>query len=186
MDLKQKLKELRPSLSASSITTYASILKNLHRKVFGDDKVIELPDFKRVKAILGELKDTTPNKRKTILSALVVLTDDKHYRDMMLSDIKDYKTEISKQEKSKTQEENWLEPQVLESKLQQLKRDADLLYKKKLLSPFDLQQIQNYIILLLFSGKYFPPRRSKDYTDFRINNIDKKKDNFYLTKMVLH
>ena len=68
MDLKQKLKELRPNLSASSITTYNSILKNLHKRVF--DKELDLNDFNDTESILAYLKDVPANKRKTTLSAL--------------------------------------------------------------------------------------------------------------------
>ena len=42
----------------------------------------------------------------------------------------------------------------------------------------DLQEIQNYIILSLLGGVYVPPRRSKDYTNFKIKNVDKEKDNY--------
>ena len=132
MDLKTVLKDKRPSLSSSSITTYNSILKNLHKKVFGDDQSMELQDYQKEKPILAELSKLPANKRKTILSALVVLTNKHNYREAMLEDIKEYNIEISKQEKSKTQEENWLQPEVLETKLQQLKRNADLLYKKNI------------------------------------------------------
>ena len=59
-----------------------------------------------------------------------------------------------------------------------LKRNAELLYKKKTLTPSDLQQIQNYIIISLLGGIYIPPRRSKDYVDMMIKDIDKQKDNY--------
>ena len=39
----------------------------------------------------------------------------------MLDYIKDYNIEISKQQKTSTQKANWLEPEVLETKLTQLK-----------------------------------------------------------------
>lgn len=178
MDLKSVLKDLRPELSASSITTYSSILRSIHKKVFGADTALSIKNFENAREILKYLEDMPPNKRKTILSALVVLTNDSIYRREMLSDIQEYNKTIAKQEKSKTQKENWLETDVLDTKLQQLKRNADLLYKKKNISPDNLQEIQNYIILLLFSGEYIAPRRSKDYTDFRISDIDKAKDNY--------
>ena len=44
----------------------------------------------------------------------------------------------------------------------------------------DYQTIQNYIILCLLGGVYIPPRRSKDYVDFKIKNIDKSKDNYLI------
>jgi len=178
MDLKSVLKDLRPELSASSITTYSSILRSIHKKVFGADTALSMKNFENAREILKYLEDMPSNKRKTILSALVVLTNDSTYRREMMSDIQEYNKTIAKQEKSKTQKENWLETDVLDTKLQQLKRNADLLYKKKNISPDNLQEIQNYIILLLFSGEYIAPRRSKDYTDFRISDIDKAKDNY--------
>ena len=45
-------------------------------------------------------------------------------------------------------------------------------------TPNDLQQIQSYIIMSLLGGIYIPPRRSKDYVDFVIKDIDKSKDNY--------
>ena len=178
LDLKIILKELRPNLSASSIITYDSILRNLHRKVYGEALTIELKNFNKVKPILEELKNLPGNRRKTILSVLTVLTDNKQYRDAMLDDIKEYNAEISKQKKTASQEENWLEPEDLKRKLALYQKNAELLYKKKNIGPNDLQEIQNFIILMLFSGEHFPPRRSKDYTDFRIDNVNKDKDNY--------
>ena len=48
----------------------------------------------------------------------------------------------------------------------------------------DLQAIQNYIILCLLGGMFIAPRRSLDYTEFVIKDIDKDKDN-YLDKTEL-
>ena len=177
MDLKTKLKELRPNLSASSITTYNSILKNLHKRVF-DKEVLELNDFQDTESILANLKNIPANKRKTILSALTVLTGMPEYREQMLGDIQTYSNEIAKQEKSETQKENWLETDVLMQKLEQLKKNAAVLYRKRALSAKDLQEIQNYILLVLYSGEFIAPRRSKDYVDFKIADIDKEKDNY--------
>ena len=52
------------------------------------------------------------------------------------------------------------------------------MYKKKTLTPSDLQQIQGYIIMSLLGGIFIPPRRRKDYVDFVIKDIDKSKDNY--------
>lgn len=182
-DLKDFIKEKRPNLSASSITTYNSILKNLYKKVFGEGE-IDKKKFDDKDKILEYLKEVPPNKRKTILSALVIITDDKKYRELMLEDIKDYNHEIGKQEKSETQKENWVEGSAVQNLWGNLKNNADLLYKKKHLTPNDLQQIQNYIMLSLLGGMFIAPRRSKDYCDFKIKNVDKAKDN-YLDKATL-
>lgn len=176
-DLKDYIKEKRPTLSASSITTYNSILKNLYKNVFGGEG-IDKSKFDDTTKILAYLKNLPPNKRKTILSSLVIITDDKKYRDQMLEDIKEYNHEISKQEKSETQAENWVNTAEIKTLWENLKRNADLIYKKKHLTTNDLQEIQNYIIISLLGGIFIAPRRSKDFCDFRIKNIDKSKHNF--------
>ena len=181
-DLKELIKEKRPALTASSVTTYNSILKNLYKNVFGGE--IEPKRFEETDKILAHLKEVPPNKRKTILSALVIITDDKKYRDLMLEDIKDYTNEIGKQEKSETQRDNWVEGSQVKSLWENLKRNADLLYKKHHLTPSDLQQIQSFILISLLGGSFIAPRRAKDFCDFKIKDIDEKKDN-YLRKAEL-
>jgi len=183
-DLKEYIKEKRPSLSASSITTYNSILRSLYKKVFGDGE-IDKSKFEETEPILAHLKDLPPNKRKTILSALVIITDDKKYRELMLDDIKDYNHEISKQEKTETQRENWIGMEQVKTLWDALKRNADLIYKKASLTPNDLQTLQSFVILSLAGGIFVPPRRSKDLVDWKIRDIDRSKDN-YLDKNVIH
>jgi len=176
-ELKELIKEKRPNLGDSSIITYNSILKNLYKNVFGAGD-IDPKKFDNTKEILEFLKDLPPNKRKTVLSALVIITDDKKYRELMLDDIKNYNHEIGKQEKSETQKENWVAGADIKLLWEQLKRNSDLLYKKQHLTQSDLQQIQSFIILSLLGGMFIAPRRSKDFCDFKIKNIDKSKDNF--------
>ena len=183
-DLKDYIKEKRPSLSVSSIKTYNSILCSLYKKVFGAGE-IEKSKFEDTDKILEHLRDLPPNKRKTILSALVIITDDKKYRDLMLDDIKDYNHEISKQEKSETQKENWVGMEQIKTLWATLKKNADLLYKKETLTPNDLQAIQSFVLLSLAGGIFVPPRRAKDLVDWKIRNVDKTKDN-YFEKSAIH
>lgn len=176
-DLKDFIEKKRPNLSASSITTYASILKNLFKKVFNTDE-IDIKKFDNTEQILNFLKDVPSSKRKTILSSLVIITDKKAYRDLMLEDVRNYNKEMDKQEKSETQEESWVNSNKVKEVYEELKKTAELLYKKKTLSTSDMQQIQNYIIVSLLGGIYIPPRRSKDFVDFKIKSINKETDNF--------
>jgi integrase len=134
--------------------------------------------FEDTKKVMEYLKDIAPNKRKTTLSALVIITNNKEYRDEMLSDVRSYNADISKQKKTDQQEENWIEKKEIMEIITNYKNNATLLYKKKTLTPSDLQQIQNYIILCVVSGMYISPRRSKDWTDFKIKNINKDNNNF--------
>ena len=175
-ELKDFIKSKRPNLSSSSITTYSSILKNLFKKVFGGE--LDIKKFDNTEEVLGFLKDVPPSKRKTILSSLVIITDKKPYRDLMLEDVRSYNKEIDKQQKSETQEESWINSNQIKELYDELKKTAELLYKKKQLTSNDLQQIQNYIIVSVLGGVYIPPRRSKDFVDFKIKSINKETDNF--------
>ena len=176
--LKEFIHSKRPNLSASSLITYTSILKNLYYRVF-DKQEIDFKRFDETEPILHFLKDIPPNRRKTILSALVIITDKKEYRDLMMEDVRDYNNEILKQEKTPEQKASWVNGKEVKEIWDDLKKNADLLYKKKTLTPFDLQQIQNYIIMSLLGGIFIPPRRSKDFVDFVIKDVDKNKDNYW-------
>lgn len=175
--IKEKIIELRPNLSKQSIATYTSILKNLFIKVFGSEN-IDLSKFNETKKILDHLKTLEPNKRKTVLSALVILTDKKEYREQMLADINKYNEEQHTQEKSEKQNESWVQGVEIKKLLNIFEKEVKLIYKKDNITMSDLQTIQNYIILCLLGGVYIPPRRSKDYVDFKISNIDKNSDNY--------
>ena len=175
--IKTFIAEKRPALSKSSINTYASILKNLYKKVFNNEEY-DLEKFNDTEPVLNHLRDVPPNKRKTILSSLVIITDKKAYRDLMLEDVRNYNKEIDTQTKTDAQKESWIQGGDINTIYGELKKDAEAIYKKKSYTPADLQQIQNYIILSVLGGMYCPPRRSKDFVDFKIKNIDKEKDNY--------
>jgi integrase len=175
--VKEFVKSKKPSLSQSSITTYSSILKNLYKRVFGSND-IDMDKFNQTEKVLEFLKDIPPNKRKTILSSLVIITDKKAYRDLMLEDVRDYNKEIHKQEKTDEQKESWVNTNQVKDILNELKNNSELIYKKKNISVNDLQEIQSFIIMSLLGGLYIPPRRSKDFVDFKIKNINKESDNF--------
>jgi hypothetical protein len=177
MDIKAYIKSKREGLAESSITTYASILKSLYKKVWGDEKM-DFEKFSEYKVILESLKDLPPNKRKTILSALFIITQIPQYRTLMMEDSTAYAKEIAQNKKTETQEENWVEPAEIDAVLAKLEADAKAIYKKTTQTPQDLQEVQNYIIMALLSGKYIPTRRSKDFVDFKIKNINQETDNY--------
>lgn len=175
--LKEHIKKQRPTLSDSSLNTYNSVLKSLYKKAFGDEEM-NFDNFEKSDVILDLLQSIAPNKRKTVMSALVVICKDpKPYRSQMLDDIKEVSANTAKQEKSEAQEENWISQDALRAKFAELGQDAAHTYKKKNISMTDLQKIQDFIIIALFH--LIPPRRAQDYTEFKIKNVDKEKDNWF-------
>ena len=178
MDIKQKLIENKPELSQSSLKAYNSTLTTLHKKAFNNDNY-NLDNFNNTQVINEYLKDKPANKRKVIYSALLALTNNQLYRDKMLSDINTYNAEIETQTKSETQQQNWAEEQTIQSVFSKLSDEAKKIYKKKDKSMGDLQNLQNYIIVALLGGVYIPPRRSMDYVEFKIRNVNPETDNYF-------
>jgi hypothetical protein len=175
-EIKNLIIKKRSHLSPQSVKTYTSILSNLYKNIFGLN--YDESNFDETKKILNYLQGLEPNKRKTILSALVIITDKESYRKQMLEDIGDYNKEQSLQVKNEKQNDSWLSNDEIKFLYNRLEKNFKAIMKKESYSMKDLQEIQNYIIVSLLGGIFIPPRRSKDYVEFKINNIDKEKDNY--------
>lgn len=179
-----KIHKNRPQLSDSSLKTYGSILKSLYKDMYDDvesDDDIDLEKFNDNKKVLSHLKPLEVNKRKTLLSALFVLTENKAYRKQMVDDINKYDIQQQKQEKTEAQKDSWLDTHEIKNIIENLEKHVKLIYKHDALTMQDLQDIQDYVLLCCVSGIYIPPRRSMDFCDFKIKNINKDEDN-YLNK----
>ena len=170
MDVKKILKERRPNLSEGSVKTYNSIIKSIHRDVYGTDVIDNLDNFNNTDLILQSLSDKPASKRKTYLSALVVLTRNEKYLTQMNQDVAEYNREIERQEMTQTQADNWIRKEDIEVVYKKLEKNIKKIYKKPQLTNTDLQDIQNYIIISLLGGIFIAPRRALDYTKFKIKS----------------
>ena len=140
---------------------------------------MDLEKFKECKKFLTYLKDFDGSKRKTYLSALVVLCPEANeYRELMNSDGQAYNAKQKLQNKTEKETENWVEQDELTTIYNNLEQEAKQLYKLKNPTTQDIQKIQSYIILSLVSGKHIAIRRSLDWTEMKIKDFDKDKDNF--------
>jgi len=170
--LKDVLKQKRPNLSDKSINTYASVLKTIMKNLEFDN-VKQLDNDKKVLEYLKEMK---PNTRKTRLSALFVLTENEAYKKHMLEDVNAYNNSMKSQVKNDKEIENWITKDELFEIYNALKKDTNVLFRKKTKKMADLQDIQSFVMLSLFV--LLPPRRALDYSEMKITNIDKKSDNY--------
>ena len=180
MNLEELLLNKRPNLGKSSVKTYASVLKSLHKAAFGNDAEIDVKNFDKQEIILKNLQSKEPTSRKTILSGLVVLTDNDIYRSEMLKDIKAHQRKIDTQQMSAKQLKNNVTQEEVSKKIKELKKIAIKALNKssETLTKKDYQDIQSYILLLLMSGQGgLPPRRSLDYTAFKLDDITEN-DNY--------
>lgn len=166
----------RPNLSASSLKTYVSILFNLHKKLNPDNDDINF--FDKDEEILEHLKDKPPSSRKTVLSALFVLTGKAEYNKVMLEDCRHTNDKYKEQKKSQKEEDGWVSVDEIKSIYDKLMEEVKLMFSKKLLSNY--QTIVNFILLGCLGGvSGLAPRRSLDFCDMKISGYDPKTDNYY-------
>lgn len=177
--LQKKLMEARPNLSASSIKTYMSILSNLYNKMNGGGDPYEF--FKNnTQKVLDHLKDEKPNLRKTKLAVLISLLGEKGtdaLKVRMLEDANQYNASLRDQTKNDKQEKNWVTGQEIQTTFKRLAKVGNPLLKKQKLTKKEYNDVLNYIILSLYV--LIPPRRSQDFSEMKIRNFDKDKDNHY-------
>ena len=173
----EHLKKNRPNLSDSSLKTYVSILFNLHKKLNPEGEDIKF--FDDNEKILEHLKEKTPSTRKTVLSALFVLTGKKEYNDLMLQDCRESNEHYKEQKKSKKQEEGWMSMDEIRKIYDELLTTVNAMFSKKLLANY--QSIINFILLGCLGGGVsgLPPRRSLDYTEMKIKNYNPQTDNYF-------
>lgn len=184
-ELVEVLKERRPSLSVSSLYSYSSTLRALHKRVFGN-KDMDIDDFDKVNEIMKDLETKPATVRKTILAILYVLTNKEEYQKQMKDDISVYKKEVEKQELNQKQKNNYLSQEEIKNKFKELEKNAKALYKKEQLTAKEKQQIQDYVILALTSGIFIPPRRSLDYCAFKISDIGETDNHLKKNKLVFN
>jgi integrase len=178
--LRDVIKEKRPKLSEKSVKTYVSVLKKIMEDLSFDD----VDDLKQTKKVMEHLKEMPPNKRKTRMSALVVVTGEEDYSKKMGEDIKEFNDEVAKQEKSEGEKEAWMSKDEIMEIWARLKKRASALYRKKDdMTMKDLQDIQNFVLLSLFV--LIPPRRALDYTEMKVRDVDKTKDNYIKGKQMV-
>jgi integrase len=179
MNFSDDLKKARAHLSDGSLKTYNSLLKSIYKNCWSDSiKEPNIKNFDKVKDVMKFLSDKSPSSRKTYLASLVCLTDNNEYKKMMSDDMQVYKDEVNKQELNEKQKASDISVVEIKQVLDDLKKHADLIYKKDKLNMNDIQQIMDYILLCLVSPIYNQPRRALDYVLMKFRgDIDESKDN---------
>jgi len=180
--LAKQIRHNRPSITDSSVKTYVSLLSNLYYREHSRDEPIDLSFFKDEEHIMDALKDKTPQSRKTVLAAIIVLNGKDHKHELlstkMMADGKISDQELLEQNKTKKQEDNWEDY----DKIKQLQNAYEVEALKKLSTKGAIDHtarefLTRYMMLTLSSGVYFPPRRS-EMIHIKMKDVDKEKDNY--------
>ena len=172
-EVRETLKKHRPNLTDSTLKTYVSIITNLYRKLNGSGNMVEY--FKdHSKDVVKELHKFPLNSRKTALATLVSLTQKNDYREPMMADIKTAGDEQKEQKMSDKQKSNWMSQKEVGQIYKHLEKSRSHLFNKPHLTKKELFELMDYVILSLYV--LIPPRRSKEYTLFKLRNVNEKEN----------
>lgn len=181
MDFVSEIKKNKPNISESSVKTYASLLTNLHKAIFGD-VAISINNFNKTAKVIPYLKTLTNAQQIQKLSAILAINQDKGYKDMMAAAVE------AKQPQTIEKKEDWIETDQIREKYEELKYEASCLYKIYEATPSAdiLFRIMDYIIICLTSGIFIAPRRSKDWIDFKIHKSTDEDNYLYKSQFIFN
>lgn len=168
-EIKQALLKKRENLSESSLKTYSTLLYSILKKA---NLKMDLQTFSKEKnKIIEEINNIkSEQSKKTILSALYVLTGIDDYQKNMMNSLQSVNDYYKTQKMTNRQKENMLSREDIENKME------DLFVKVK--QEPTITNYQNLLLLGLTSGIYIPPRRN-EYSSVLVKNFDKEKDNYF-------
>lgn len=134
-------------------------------------------------------ESTKKNLLSTIVSTLSMLNDKPSYKkiytywyNQMMEKIHDQK-DIDTSQKTKKQEDNWLNWDVVLEHEHRLEKETNEVLKNKHLNPNDWNTILAYMVLSLYTK--FAPRRNQDYQAMKVVKTEKEANNedfnYYVT-----
>ena len=179
--IKNQLLKSRPNLSLASLKTYGSLLNGLLTKMSdrNDKNNSNLKFFKDnelniIKHVNSLVNDTS---KKTILAAYFILTGSDKAHKLMMDIARSVNQEISNNKKSEKQDENWLTQKEVTNLLNEYKLKSFNIMNQKFVKHDEMLYVRDF--LLLWCYHVIPPRRSLDFVNMKIKNIDTNDDNYY-------
>ena len=173
--LTKKLKEKRPNITDSSIKTYISNLISVNKKLNGKHDVDfynhTAPIFKYIEEEMNSLQT-----KKTLLSALYIITDIKEYREKMIEYCNAVNKNYKEQKLNDKQKEHRITFDEVKSKVEESLNN--------LKNNPTLENYKLYLSSAFSSGIYSPPRRS-EFCNVKIRDYDIDKDNYLLKKKII-
>jgi hypothetical protein len=149
--------------------------------------------IKYKKELINEIDKMPKEKQRLFYNSLFNYTGDLKYQKLMQesnkANVAANKDKLSNKnvfDKNEKENANMITKVQRDTILDELEIEADLAYmaikereRNTPINPRDFHIIQDYILFMLVSGKYIPIRRSQDWTNFKIDNVNVNNDNYY-------
>ena len=186
-DLKQELINNRPNLNLNSLKTYISILWNLSKRINAEINNVD-DVINNIDVINKHVENINWKTRKTIYSALIALWDVKKknlkqyklyngLKKHMINDINTYNEENEKNEKNEKQSENWFSWEEIINMYHTFYNDNIKQFENK--DKYNRHEFNLYTLYtLLWCLILIPPLRSLNYSELKIKDVNKDKDNY--------
>jgi len=175
--LKELIKEARPNLRESSIKTYISNLTKLAREV-GIKSINNLIFLQHGQNVMRAISKKKPSTQKTYLATIIVILKAikgkqnliDFYTEHMNKLAEEHNKKAQSQEKSDTQNENWVELPVLQKEIKRQGNEITRLrlWGKDKLTPKEFDMIQKYVAGFLYIGDPENPPMRGDFHDMKI------------------
>jgi integrase len=178
-DLKEiiinKLKHNRPHITESSIKTYISNLVSINKKLNGEHTFEFYENYEPILRFI-EKEDMSLQTKKTLLSALYILTHIKEYREKMISYCNEVNNKYKEQKLTDKQKEHRITFDDVKAKVEEAFNN--------LKNNPTLENYKLYLASCFSSGIYSPPRRS-EFANVKIKDYDINTDNYLLKKKII-
>ena len=180
--------ENRPHLSRSSVQVYMSSIRAVAKFINKALNTVE-DIIDNHKIILQAMMDNyKPSIRKTKLASFIVAIDRKKenteeindiiksYREQLFDDADTSSKRENNQQLTESQEESYIPWEDVVDTYNELKLQCTPLFKLKHFDSSIFNKLQQYVLLSCYV--LIPPRRSQDFANFRLKNVDEDVDNY--------
>jgi len=177
IELKKLIQESRPNLRESSIKTYISNLTKLAKEV-GIKSINNLIFLQHGQNVMRAISKKKPSTQKTYLATIIVILKAikakknliDFYTEHMNKLAEEHNKKAQSQEKSESQNENWISLPELQKELKRQSREITRLrlWKKENLTPKEFDMLQKYVAGFLYIGDPENPPTRADFHDMKI------------------
>jgi len=175
-------KSIRPTLGYTTIKTYSSLVWTLYTSEFRNAVKLDTDWFPANQDRIVELIKDKPRSTKTsILTAVLVLISNPEQSLAIQESFKAEKTILNEQYDSgimtPRQRENWIPYGAMIGMWNEKMRDSKHLFEKENLNYIERNALNEFMLMTLCIGRFFPPRRL-EWLDMKLRNYNPEKDNW--------
>lgn len=181
-DIKKIMDDFKPECAEITKMQNARHLKRVYEALYPDDETFDLFKLQAedINTVLGFITKHSKSVSKNMACACNAIMRDEKFTEIINQVNGDYQSRVRAHIPSQRDLDGRISTEEIEAANDRLKAEFDRVYEhtKSKYTPRELQAIRNYVLFQVVSGRNFPPRRSLDFCNMKIFNIDEDKDNY--------